>query len=55
MTEVADADSHHTGDKEVPDEHKLNDTSKVLLYDFFKPFNELLENFVGDHIGYNDW
>jgi hypothetical protein len=54
VTEVRDADSHNTGEKDVLDEHKLNETSKQMLKEFFRPFNTLLEEFLGESIGYND-
>jgi hypothetical protein len=50
---VQDADGHVTGDKDLVEEHKLNETTKQKLRDFFQPFNTLLEDFLGARIGYN--
>ena len=53
MTLISDADSHETGDKYVLPEHKLSDESRALLENYFKPFNRLLEDFLGGSIGYS--
>lgn len=54
VTAVSDADSHTTGEKDLVAEHKLNETSKARLQEFFRPFNSLLEEFLGEEIGYNN-
>lgn len=54
VTEVQDADEHSTGEKDVREEHKLNATTRAKLREFFRPFNTLLEEFLGGKIGYNE-
>lgn len=52
MTAITEADSHQTGDKDILPEHKLSQESKRLLEEYFKPFNLLLEEFLGESVGF---
>ncbi len=52
MTSITEADSHLTGDKDILPEHKLSQESKRLLENYFEPFNVLLEEFLGESVGF---
>jgi hypothetical protein len=53
VTKVVNAGAHDTGDKTIKEHHKLNETSKLKLKEYFYPFNALLDQFLGDTLGYN--
>lgn len=46
-------DVHATGDKKLLPEHKLTPASKRQLYEFFAPFNQLLEDFLREKLGFS--
>ncbi len=49
---VPAVDSHRSGDKEVPPQHRLNATMRDRLREFYRPFNQLLGALVGG-LSYN--
>lgn len=53
MERIVDADSHQTGDKDIPAHHKLNQTTRCLLTEFYRPFNALLETLLNGSVGYD--
>lgn len=52
MVSITEADSHLTGDKDILPEHKLSEESRRLLIEYFEPFNLLLDEFLGESVGF---
>ena len=52
MISITEADSHLTGDKDILPEHKLSEESRRLLTEYFEPFNLLLDEFLGESVGF---
>lgn len=55
MQRIVDADSHQTGDKDIQAHHKLNQTTRCLLAEFYRPFNILLEELLNETLAYDDY